>query len=116
VFLSPAQASDIARRGRQLLQTGQLTHCQYSLLDALLWRCRRHGQAGACASYSALQRLCHMARETVWTGLATLQELGLIRKLKQRIRCSVTFTWRQGLCASRNTDKFAVPLRRYSQS
>jgi hypothetical protein len=86
LFLSPTQASDIARRGRHLLQAGQLTHHQLTLLDALLWRCRKHGQAAACASYAGLQRLCHMARDTVWTGLKRLERLGLIRKVKQRIQ------------------------------
>ena len=31
-------------------------------------------------------RLAHMARDMVWTGLARLEELGLIRRVKQRIR------------------------------
>jgi hypothetical protein len=86
LFLSPAQASDIGRRGRQLLQSGQLTHHQYSLLDTLLWRCRKHGQAAACVSYSGLQRLCHMATDTVWRGLARLEQLGLIQKVRRRVR------------------------------
>jgi hypothetical protein len=50
VFLSPAQAAAIARQGRQLLQAGRLTPHQFALLDCLLWRCRKHGQAGACAA------------------------------------------------------------------
>lgn len=86
MFLSPAQAADVARRGRQLLQAGQITHHHFAILDALLWRCRKHGQAAACASYSALQRLCHMARETVWAGLRRLEEQGLVQKVKQRVR------------------------------
>jgi hypothetical protein len=86
VFLSPAQASDIARRGRRLLQAGEITHHQLALLDCLLWRCRKHGQAAACVSYSGLQRLCHMATDTVWRGLARLEQLGLIRRVKRRVR------------------------------
>jgi hypothetical protein len=86
MHLSPTQAATIARTGRRLLQAGQLTHHQLALLDALLWRCRRQGHAAACASYSGLQRLAHMARQTVCTGLARLEHLGLIRKVKQRVR------------------------------
>jgi hypothetical protein len=93
VFLSPTQAAAIAKQGRQLLQAGELTHHQYSLLDALLWRCRKHGQAAACASYSGLARLTHMATDTVWRGLARLEQLGLIRKVKRRVR--VAWTSRQ---------------------
>jgi hypothetical protein len=73
-------------RARKLLQSGDLTHHQFALLETLLWRCRKAGQAMACASYSSLQRLGHMARETVWAGLARLEELGLVRRVKQRVR------------------------------
>jgi hypothetical protein len=85
-FLSGQHAGAIAKRARQLVQDGQITHHQLALLEVLLWRCRRHGQAAACASYSALQRLGHMARETVWAGLARLEELGIVQRIKRRVR------------------------------
>jgi hypothetical protein len=86
VHLSPSQAGTIARRARKLLQDGQITHHQFALLETLLWRCRKAGQAVVCASYSSLQRLGHIARETVWAGLARLEELGLVQKVNRRVK------------------------------
>jgi DNA-binding Lrp family transcriptional regulator len=104
VFISPAQAGTIAHRARQLLQNGDLTHHQYALLDALLWRCRKQGSALASASYAALARLTHMAKDTIRLGLRKLEELGLIQRIKHRVRvrwlgCSVAS--RQGVNAYR---------------
>jgi hypothetical protein len=74
---SPADAAAIARRGRKLLRAARLTHCQAVLLDTLLWQhCRPHGQAAACASYSVLGRLAHLARATIAEGLRVLEGLG----------------------------------------
>jgi hypothetical protein len=82
---SPADAAAIARRGRNLLRAGRLTHCQAVLLDTLLWCCRPHGQAAACASYSVLQRMAHLARATIAEGLRVLERLGLVRCVKRRV-------------------------------
>jgi hypothetical protein len=82
---SSADAAAIARRGRKLLRAGRLTHRQAVLLDTLLWCCRPHGQAAACASYSVLQRMAHLARATIAEGLRVLQRLGLIRRVRRRV-------------------------------
>ena len=37
-------------------------------------------------SYTALQRLAHMAREIVASGLHRLEQLGLLSRIKRRIR------------------------------
>jgi hypothetical protein len=104
-FLSGQQAGAIAKRARQLLQAGEITHHQFALLEVLLWRCRKHGQAIASASYSALQRLTHEARETVSNGLRRFQELDIIRKVKSRVHVS----W-QGRIASRQATNVYVFL------
>jgi hypothetical protein len=80
-----ADRTAIARRARKLLRAGRLTHCQAVLLDTLLWCCRPHGQAAACASYSVLQRMAHLARATIADGLRMLEQLGLIRRVKRRV-------------------------------
>jgi hypothetical protein len=86
----------IAKRGRKLLRAGKLTHRQLILLDCLLWCCRdRSGRI--TVSYSALCRLCHVARGTVAEALARLQALGLLSRIKRRVRV----TWHQGGTASR---------------
>jgi hypothetical protein len=90
--LTPAECGAIAKRGRKLLRRGLLTHRQLVLLDALVWSCRSPATGALVVSYSVLQRLTHMARETVARGLHRLEELGLLSRIKRRIRES----WHNG--------------------
>jgi len=83
--MTPSDAQHIAKRGRKLLRRGDLTHRQYALLDCLLWSCRAPGRADARVSYTQLQRLAHMARETIARGLRHLAKLGLLRVNKYRL-------------------------------
>jgi hypothetical protein len=92
VRLSPAHAGAIAKRSRRLLRRGKLTHRQFALLDTLLWSCRRPGSGVAVASYSALQKLVRIARETLAEGLRQLEALGLLSKVKRRVRVA----WHNG--------------------
>lgn len=48
-------------------------------------------------SYTALQRLAHLARETIAAGLRRLQELDLLSKIKRRVRLA----WANGGQATR---------------
>ena len=84
--LTPAECGAIAKRGRKLLRRGLLTYRQLVLLDALLWSCRSPATGALVVSYTALQRLAHMARETVASGLHRLEQLGLLSRIKRRIR------------------------------
>jgi hypothetical protein len=84
--LSPAQAGAIAKRARKLLRRGLLTHRQHALLDCLLWSCRRPDTGAVVVSYSALQRLARVARATVAAGLRRLEELGLLSRVRRRVR------------------------------
>jgi hypothetical protein len=92
VRLTPAQAGAIAKRCRKLLRRGRLTHRQFALLDTLLWSCRRPGSGVAVVSYSALQKLVHIARETLAEGLRQLEAVGLLSKVKRRVRVA----WHNG--------------------
>jgi hypothetical protein len=86
----------LAKRGRKLLRQGRITHRQLTILDCLLWCCRdRTGRI--TVSYSALCRLCHVARDTVAGALTALQRLGLLSRIKRRVRIA----WHQGGSASR---------------
>ena len=96
-FLAPARAGRLAKRGRELLRAGAITHRELALLDCLLWSCRRPGQDLAVASYTALCKLVHVAKDTVSQGLRKLEGLGLIERLKRRVLLS----WHQGGTASR---------------
>ncbi|MBV8614933.1 MAG: hypothetical protein JOY66_14380 [Acetobacteraceae bacterium] len=84
--LSPTQAGAIAKRARKLLRRGLITHRQLALLDCLLWSCRRPDTGAIVVSYTALQRLAHVARATVAAGLRRLEELGLLSRVKRRVR------------------------------
>lgn len=95
--LSPSEAGAIAKRGRKLLRRGLLTHRQHVLLDCLLWSCRCPRTGAIVVSYTALQRLAHMARETVAEGLRRLEGVGLLSRIKRRVRLS----WANGGQASR---------------
>ena len=90
--LTPTEAADTAKRGRKLLRRGELTHSQIVLLDCLLWCCRRPDTGAIVVSYTALQRLAHMARETVARGLRALERVGLLTRTKRRLRLA----WHQG--------------------
>ena len=86
------EAAATAKRGRKLLRRGELTHHQLVLLDCFLWSCRRPGTGAVVVSYTALQRLAHMARETVARGVAALERAGLLSRIKRRVRIA----WHQG--------------------
>ena len=90
--LTPIEAAAIAKRGRKLLRRGEVTHRELALLDCLLWSCRDPSSGAIVASYTALQRLAHMARETVARGLRTLERVGLLSRTKRRVRLA----WHQG--------------------
>lgn len=96
-FLDPARAGLLAKRGRALLRAGEITHRELALLDCLLWSCRRPGQDLAVASYTALCKLAHVARGTVAAAITKLEDLGLIARIRRRVRLS----WHQGGAASR---------------
>ena len=83
--LTPADAGEIARRGRKLLRLGKITHRQYALLDALLWSCRGAGRATTRVSYGQLQQVAHLARSTVAGALRMLERLGLLQRQRHRI-------------------------------
>jgi len=92
-----AEAIAIAKRARKLLRKGMLTHHQAVVLDCLLWACRNPATGAILVSYSALQRLCHCARATIAAALDALQRVGLLSRVKRRVRLA----WHQGGTTSR---------------
>ena len=95
--LTLAEAISIAKRGRRLLRTGRITAKTYVVLDCLLWSCRNPATGLISASYRGLMRLCHCARETVAGALAVLERLGVVGRIKRRIKVA----WHNGGSASR---------------
>jgi hypothetical protein len=84
--LTSSQAISIAKRGRKLLRAGRITHRQFVILDCLLWACRNPVTGAIMVSYTALCRLCHVSRETIAGALRVLGELGVLTKIKLRVR------------------------------
>lgn len=84
--LSPSQAGQLAARGRVLLRRRQITVHQAALLEAMLWSARRPGSGLLTASFNLLARLAGQGRSTVAEGIKRLAELGLIQKIKRRVR------------------------------
>jgi DNA-binding transcriptional MocR family regulator len=106
--LSGSEAGSIAQRGRLLLRRGVITPFQYALLDAILWPARRPGSATLIASLPTLARLSGQARSTVAEGIAALERLGLIQRIKRRVMVA----WHGGRTASRqiaNAYRLIVP-------
>jgi hypothetical protein len=86
IALSGPQAGAIATRARKLLRRRLLTPHQHALLDAVLWTARRPGSATLIASLSVLARLAGQARSTVTEGVRRLEELGLLVRVRRRVR------------------------------
>jgi hypothetical protein len=92
VRLTPAQAGDIAKRSRRFLRRGKLTHEEFTLLDTILWSCRRPGSGVVVVSYSALQKLARLSRQTIANGIQALEACRILTKVKRRVRV----VWHQG--------------------
>jgi hypothetical protein len=106
--LSGPQAGQIATRARQLLRRRLLTAHQYALLDTVLWAARRPGSATLIASLKVLARLAGQARSTVAEGIGALERLGLLQRVRRRVRVA----WIGGGQASRqvaNAYRLIVP-------
>jgi hypothetical protein len=95
--LTLAEAISVAKRGRRLLRSGRITAKTYVVLDCLLWSCRNPVTGTISVSYTALTKLCHCARETVASALRVLGTLGVLTKVKRRVRVA----WAHGGSASR---------------
>lgn len=84
--LSASQAGALATRVRLLRRQRALTAHQAALLDVMLWSARRPGSGVLTASLQVLARLAGQGRSTVAEGIKRLAELGLIQKIRRRVR------------------------------
>jgi hypothetical protein len=79
IKLTPAEAAAIAKRGRKLMRAGRITHCQWAVLDCLLWSCRSPATGAIVVSFSGLQKLAHVSRATVSSAIQALEKLRVLR-------------------------------------
>ena len=87
VKLTPAEAAAIAKRGRKLMRAGRITHCQWAVLDCLLWSCRSPATGAIVVSFLGLQRLAKVSRATVSSAIQALEQLRVLHRIKRRVRC-----------------------------
>jgi hypothetical protein len=90
--MSPALSIPIIKRARKLLRCGKLTHCEFAVLDALVWCCRSPTSGTITVSYITLARLACCARSTIARAVSTLERLRLIT----RVRRYALFPWACG--------------------
>ena len=110
--LTPAEAGEIAKRGRKLLRAGKITHRDLVILDCLLWSCRDPLTGAIVASYTALRRLCRVGREAIAGALRRLQALGVLTRIKRRVRVA----WHQGGQQSRQAaNAYVLHARSHSE-
>jgi hypothetical protein len=84
-FLSPSNAAYIAKCARKLLRSGELTHHQVTILEAMLWDARRPGSDRVVVSYAGLQKLARTCRQTIADAIAAFERLGLVRRIKHKV-------------------------------
>lgn len=74
-FLSPSNAAYIAKRARKLLRSGDLTHHQVTILEAMLWDARSPGADRVIVSYAGLQKLARACRQTIADAVEAFERL-----------------------------------------
>ena len=112
IKLTPAEAAAISKRGRKLMRAGRITHCQWAVLDCLLWSCRSPATGAIVVSFSGLQKLANVSRATVSSAIQALENLRVLRRIKRRVRC----LWHQGGQQSRQaTNAYVLHPPRHSE-
>jgi hypothetical protein len=104
--LTHADAIAIAKRSRKLLRAGRITHRQFAVVDCLLWCCRSPSGA-IVVSYTGLQRLTRVARATVAGAVAALERLGVLTRIRRRVRVA----WGAAVASRQATSAYALHPR-----
>ncbi len=105
--MTPTLAGGLMRRARKLLRAGRLTHRQFLMLDCMVWSCRAPNSERLAVSYSRLCALARVSRSTVAAGIAALLDLGLLAKIKRRVRV----IWGGGMASRQATNVYVLLLR-----
>jgi hypothetical protein len=82
--MTPDAAIRMTKHGRRLLRRGLLAPHDYTVLDCLVWSCRKPGASMTSVTYKALAGLCGMCRERAMQAVARLVALGLVAKARTR--------------------------------
>lgn len=84
--MTPSQAGALMRRARKLLRAGHLTAKQFVLFDTLIWSCRAPASDRLSVSFTRMAKLARQARATALYGIAVFERLGLLSRIKRRVR------------------------------
>jgi hypothetical protein len=84
-FLSPTKAAHLAKQARKLHRAGALTHAQLVIFDTILWDARKPGSDRAVVSYTGLQKLARVCRQTIADAVSAFERLGLLRRIKLKV-------------------------------
>jgi hypothetical protein len=84
--MTPSQAGALMRRARKLLRAGHLTAKQFVLFDTLIWSCRSPMADRLSVSFTRMAKLARQARATAICGIAVFERLGLLSRVKRRVR------------------------------
>jgi DNA-binding transcriptional MocR family regulator len=102
--LTAAQAGRAAYKARRLRSQRQITLSQFVLHDCLLWQARKPGQGRLTISLRRLAALSGLTRSTVAAGVQALERLGLIRRIKRRIRVA----WALGVASRQAANGYEI--------
>jgi hypothetical protein len=84
-FLSPTRAAHLSKQARKLHRSGALTHAQLIIFDTLLWDARKPGSDRTTVSYTGLQKLARVCRQSVADAISAFERLGLLRRIKLKV-------------------------------
>jgi hypothetical protein len=102
--MTPALSGALMRRARKLVRSGRLTAKQFVVLDALVWSCRAPGADRLSVSYRRMMALAHAARSTVADAITALERLGLLSRIKRRVRVP----WGGGIASRQATNVYVL--------
>lgn len=102
--MNPEQVGAVMRFAGRALEVGTMTAKAHALLHAMIFRCRAPGCALLSASYPKLMKMAHSARDTVAKCLAQLEQLGVLRRTKTRVRVA----WLGGTASRQGTNTYEI--------
>lgn len=102
--MTPALSGALMKRARKLVRAGRLTAKQFVILDTLVWSCRAPGSDRLSVSYQRIMALAHASRDTVTGGISALERLGLLSRIRRRVRV----LWGGGIASRQATNVYVL--------
>lgn len=100
--MTPKSVGALMTRARQLLQTKQLSLRDVGIFDVMVFRCRTFGARFTSVSLRRLATLAGCCNDTVIAAIRRLEQAGILRKIKRRIRVR----WALGIASRQATNEY----------